>query len=295
MISTIHTRNEFLQATKRLSKETTGLVPTMGNLHPGHMSLLARSLEENQTTIITIFVNPKQFGPNEDFDKYPRTPLNDIELIEKTFQKEISSRDIIVFAPKSNEEIYPEGFDTIISVGKKTKILCGANRPGHFDGVTTVVYQLFMMSNASNSYFGQKDFQQVNVIKQMAIDLMLDIDIKMLPISRDEDGLARSSRNQYLSISDRNEALILPQTLVKIEAILKQNSWLNSFIEINKIIEDNMSLKTSHFSWDYIEVLDSQTLDQVSMDTKSVVILGALRINGTRLIDNRIVDITYDG
>lgn len=295
MITTLHTKEELDNYTKKLNPAQTGLVPTMGNLHPGHMTLISKSLENNIATIVTIFVNPKQFGPNEDFDKYPRTLNSDVDLIKETFKEELKSRQIIIFAPKSNTEIYPSGFDTIISVGKKTKILCGANRPGHFDGVTTVVYQLFKLAKAENAYFGQKDFQQVNVISQMIHDLDLNIKITTLPISRDQDGLARSSRNQYLSTEDRNQALILPKTLQSIEDLLKSNSWLKSYIDINKIIEDNFSLKTPHLTWDYIEILDAKTLDQVVSTTSSVVILGALKINGTRLIDNRIVDISYDG
>lgn len=295
MIKIIPTRTEILELTRSLNPKTTGVVPTMGNLHEGHMSLIKQSLNDNEDTIVTIFVNPKQFGPNEDFDKYPRTLENDVNLIQKTFHKELEKKNLFIFAPKSVGEIYPQGFDTTIKIGEITNILCGANRPGHFDGVTTVVYQLFHLANAYHAYFGQKDFQQVKVIQKMIDDLSLNVKIFTMPISRDNDGLARSSRNQYLSTSDRTHALILPKTLIRIEDLLKKQSWLHSFIELNNIIEENMTLKNTPIKWDYIEILDSKNLNEVTPSTTSVAILGALRINGTRLIDNRIVDIRYDG
>jgi len=265
-----------------------GLVPTMGNLHEGHLSLVEKSLQENPVTIVTIFVNPKQFGPNEDFDSYPRTLENDCELLKKLLEK-YPSQSLVVYSPADNSEIYPKGFKTTISVGKITNILCGADRPGHFDGVTTVVYRLFSISKADKAYFGQKDYQQVKVIQRMVDDLSLNIKLEMIPISRDEDGLARSSRNQYLSTQQRQEGLTLPNTLILIENILAENSWLNSGVEINKILETALS----DSRWQYIEILDAQTLEEVSDKTNEVVLAGAFKVGKTRLIDNRLVRINY--
>ncbi len=285
MINLIRTLNDLEKYQQdRFANKRVGLVPTMGNLHEGHLSLLEKSSQENDISIITIFVNPKQFGPNEDFDKYPRTLEADIAKIEAKFKNEI-----IVFAPEDNSEIYPLGFDTTIKVGAITKILCGANRPSHFDGVTTVVYQLFKISKANTAYFGQKDFQQVKVIERMVSDLGLNIKLSILPISRDADGLARSSRNQYLSAEQRLIALQLPQTLIEIETILRAQSWVNSVIKVNKILESYISNK----DWDYLEILDAKTLKSVSQLTDEVVILGALRVGATRLIDNRKLEIRY--
>lgn len=294
MITVLKTRKEILEKTHLLPKNKIGIVPTMGNLHDGHLSLIKKSSEENQYTVVTIFVNPKQFGPNEDFDKYPRTLEKDIELITGNISLK-ADQEIIIFAPKSVEEMYPNNFDTIIKVGKVTSILCGANRPGHFDGVSTVVYQLFLVSNAHIGYFGEKDFQQVKVIEKMVQDLGLNITIKPMPISRDEDGLARSSRNQYLSKEQRQIALILPKTIETIQNILIKKSWLSSYIEINDLIEEVTLNKNNDTSWDYLEILDASNLEEISHHTQKVVILGAMRVGQTRLIDNRTVDIAYDG
>lgn len=265
-----------------------GLVPTMGNLHEGHLSLVEESLRENPVTMVTIFVNPKQFGPNEDFDSYPRTLARDCDLL-KELQSKYPDKELVIYSPKSNEEIYPEGFKTTISIGKITEILCGADRPGHFDGVTTVVYRLFAVSKASKAYFGQKDYQQVCVIQRMVTDLSLPVELKIMPISRDQDGLARSSRNQYLSVSDREQGLTLPRTLELIEKKLVESSWLNSGVHINEILETTLSDKR----WNYLEVLDSKTLEAVSEQTTEVVIAGAFKVGKTRLIDNRLVKISY--
>ncbi|EQC52385.1 pantoate--beta-alanine ligase [Bacteriovorax sp. DB6_IX] len=265
-----------------------GLVPTMGNLHAGHISLVKASLAQNPVTIVTIFVNPKQFGPNEDFDSYPRTLEADCELLKEALA-EFENKQLIVYSPKSNDEIYPKGFQTAISVGSMTEKLCGADRPGHFDGVTTVVYRLFKISRANRAYFGQKDFQQVQVIRRMIKDLDLEIDLEMLPISRDNDGLARSSRNQYLSEDERAQALTLPRTLDLMTKILSENSWLNSGVELNKIIETTLV----DSRWKYLEILDANLLEEVNENTSEVVIAGAFKVGKTRLIDNRLVKINY--
>jgi pantoate--beta-alanine ligase len=265
-----------------------GLVPTMGNLHEGHLTLVEKSLQNNPITIVTIFVNPKQFGPNEDFDSYPRTLERDCEQL-KTLLEKYPTKDLIVYSPMSNEEIYPEGFATTISVGEITNILCGADRPGHFDGVTTVVQRLFAISKANRAYFGQKDYQQVRVIQRMVTDLGLNIELVVMPISRDADGLARSSRNQYLSTDERVVALTLPKTLILIEKLLTESSWVEAGVEVNKILET--TLQDSR--WNYLEILDASNLKEVNPQTSEVVIAGAFKVGMTRLIDNRLVKINY--
>ena len=269
------------------SPKEIGLVPTMGNLHDGHLSLIRESLAKNKITIVTIFVNPKQFGPNEDFDKYPRTLESDMEKISSLKLKE--DQRLFVFAPDSNDQIYLEGFSTTISIKGITDILCGASRPGHFDGVTTVVYQLFKISNAGHAYFGQKDYQQVKVIERMVTDLRLDIDLNMIPIARDKDGLALSSRNQYLDSEERKEALKLPNKLKRIDNFLKETTWMQAYHKINQELEETLA----DHRWDYLEILDADNLQEVNSETKKVAILAAYKSQNARLIDNRLVDIVY--
>jgi pantoate--beta-alanine ligase len=275
--------SEFQAFRRELDSKSIGLVPTMGNLHDGHLSLISESIKENDLTIVTIFVNPKQFGPNEDFDKYPRTLESDIEKIDSL------DSNIIILAPSSAQEMYPNGYKTNISVSNLTEKLCGADRPGHFDGVTTIVYRLFSLTRPSKAYFGQKDYQQLLVIKRMTEDLLLDIDIVMLPIHREESGLARSSRNQFLSESQRVDALTLSNTILKIESLLKEKPYSSCLIEINEVLEQ--TLKDSH--WNYLEVLDSSSLEEVNINTTEVLIAGAYKLCDTRLIDNSLVKIQY--
>lgn len=288
MLKVIKKTSELNSWLNNVNTSDLGLVPTMGNLHEGHLSLAQESLKENKYTILTIFVNPKQFGPNEDFDSYPRTLEQDTSLVSQLLEDN-PGREVVIFAPDSIEEIYPDNFSTTISISGITNILCGAHRPGHFDGVTTVVYRLFVLSQAKRAYFGLKDFQQVKVIQKMINDLSLNIEMRTIPISRDEDGLAKSSRNQYLEESQRVEALHLPKTLVSLENILREQSWLKASLPINEILEKNLADER----WDYLEILDADTLGEVNNNTKQVVLLGAYRVGKTRLIDNRMVDIVY--
>jgi pantoate--beta-alanine ligase len=223
-------------------------------------------------------VNPKQFGPNEDYHQYPRTLDQDVTKIANL---NLNSK-IIIFAPNDIKEIYPDNFSTSISVGKITQILCGKFRPTHFDGVTTVVYRLFKIAKATNAYFGQKDFQQCVIIKKMVNDLEIPIALHIMPIVRDLDDLALSSRNQYLSCQQREDARHLPRTLMNIESIINQNKSPTSMIETE--LQQNMA-------WDYLEVLDTKDLTPPTQQTKEVVIIGAYRLGTTRLLDNRVVKI----
>lgn len=263
-----------------IKNKSLGLVPTMGNLHLGHLSLLNQSVLENDVSVITIFVNPTQFGPNEDFNKYPRTLDQDLNLIESIALKLNDSKEIIVFGPESIAEIYPDGFSTSISVGEIKTILCGKFRPTHFDGVTTVVYKLFQIINPKKAYFGQKDYQQCVVIKKMVKDLEIKIHIKVMPIIRNHDGLALSSRNQYLSDKEKEEGLKLYKSINKIKELILENKNYQSFL--SECLTDTR--------FDYLEVLNADDLTAPSKETKILVIVGAFRIGSTRLLDNMLID-----
>lgn len=280
MIKVFTTRKDFDHYRNALKSEKIGLVPTMGNLHKGHLSLIEKSTEENDVTIVTIFVNPKQFGPNEDFDKYPRTLDEDLAKISSVALLISAQKEIAVFAPGSNEEIYPEGFSTMISVGPMTQKFEGSVRPTHFDGVTTVVYRLFTITRAHIAYFGQKDVQQCLIIKKMVKDLDIKIKIHIMPIVRNAEGLALSSRNQYLSESERAEALTLPQTLVKIEKLIRTKQDYKTFV--SDVLKNDKR-------WDYLEILDSDNMEAPSAKTQELVIVAAFRSGTTRLLDNILV------
>lgn len=280
MIKIFTNKKDYTSYRNALNHDSVGIVPTMGNLHEGHLSLLKKSVEDNKVSVITIFVNPKQFGPNEDFDKYPRTIDEDLAKISNlALHEKNPEKEILVFAPKDNFEIYPEGFNTIISVKGITDQLEGTQRPTHFDGVTTVVYCLFKILKATNAYFGQKDYQQCVVIKKMVKDLSIDINLHIMPIIRNSEGLALSSRNQYLSANERATALHLPHTLKRIELLVRKGDSYKELIE--QELTDN--------KWDYLEVLNAETLERPNEHTKDLVIIGVYRLGTTRLLDNILV------
>jgi pantoate--beta-alanine ligase len=277
MIKIFTSTKDFQDYRNSLGELKVGVVPTMGNLHEGHLSLLKQSINDNDISIITIFVNPKQFGPSEDFKTYPRTLDQDISKISNVALS--AKAETVVFAPNSTEDIYPTGFNTVISVKGVTEKLEGAFRPTHFDGVTTVVYRLFTIAKPHNAYFGQKDFQQCVVIKKMIDDLNLNINFIRLPIIRNSEGLALSSRNQYLSEDDRTKALILSRTLKKIESLIKEKKDYRQFI--NECLIDK--------NWDYLEVLDASELSIPNENSRELVIIGTYRMGTTRLLDNIVV------
>ncbi len=253
----------------------------MGNLHKGHISLIEKSTDENDITFVTIFVNPKQFGPNEDFDKYPRTLDEDLAKISSVALLINAKKEIVVFAPGAVEEIYPEGFSTTVSVGPMTQKFEGSVRPTHFDGVTTVVQRLFAITRPHTAYFGQKDVQQCLIIKKMVKDLEIPVNLHIMPIVRNAEGLALSSRNQYLSDTERTEALTLPQTLQKVEKLIRTKQDYKNFVA--EVIKDKR--------WDYLEVLDSNNLEQPTDKTTELVIVAAFRLGTTRLLDNILVPV----
>ncbi len=280
MIKLFNNRKDFDYFRNSVTTQSIGLVPTMGNLHKGHISLLEKAIAENDIAIVTIYVNPKQFGPNEDFDKYPRTLDDDIAKISAVALLLDKKKEIVVYAPNTDEGIYPEGFSTNISMGPMTQKLEGAIRPTHFDGVTTVVFRLFAITKAHQAYFGQKDVQQCLIIKKMVHDLEIPIKINIMPIIRNSEGLALSSRNQYLSETERVEALVLPHTLQKIEKLIRTKQDYKSFVS---------TTKANDSKWDYLEILDSKNLEAPTEKTQEVVIVAAYRMSSARLLDNILV------
>ncbi|MFH1395528.1 MAG: pantoate--beta-alanine ligase [Candidatus Omnitrophota bacterium] len=260
--------------------KTIGFVPTMGSLHEGHLSLVRAAANECDLVIVSVFVNKKQFCAGEDFDKYPRNLENDRKLLE-------SENVDILFTP-SNTEMYSDGFGAYVEVDDKlTNCLCGAARPGHFKGVTTVVAKLFNICQPDVSYFGQKDAQQAVVIKRMVCDLNFSTGIRVLPIIRDDDGLAMSSRNVYLSKNERVQALSLNKALCTAREMIKQGEVQSSRIcqSIKQILMLEKDVKI-----DYIAVVDNNNLQPVEIVKANTLIAVAAFVGNTRLIDNVVVD-----
>jgi pantoate--beta-alanine ligase len=285
MVLLLKTTQELLTERNK-DKIEVGFVPTMGNLHAGHISLLKRALSDYDVVYFSIFVNPKQFGPQEDFNRYPRTLEQDLALIE-ALEKEYQNKKVIVFAPSRAEEIYPPGFAQTVSVrGDFTQILEGAIRPGHFDGVSTVVFQLFDLIKPKEAYFGLKDYQQYLVIKHMVNDLLLPIKITGMPIIREESGLALSSRNQYLSEQDKIVSLTLSKTLLKLKKLIdgKKENLEMANQEVEQTLKDK--------NWNYLEIRDADTLSTDLTNSKEVTILAVYQLGTTRLLDNLQVTIS---
>ncbi len=267
--------------THRQHSRTIGFVPTMGYLHQGHLSLIEKAKEQNDIVVISIFVNPTQFAPNEDFEAYPRDLKRDVELAYK------AGADII-FHPKI-EEIYPQQSSTFVEVeGDITKVLCGASRPTHFKGVTTVVNILFNIVQPEKAYFGQKDAQQVAVLQKMVRDLHLNIKLIICPIVREKDGLAMSSRNTYLSKEERKQALIINQALREAKEIYEKGEKKVTVIKeyiTNKI--NTMPLAVI----DYVDIYEYPSLKKTEILNSQSIIAVAVKFSTTRLIDNIIVDV----
>ena len=252
-----------------------GFVPTMGYLHEGHESLIKKASEENDKVVVSIFVNPIQFGPKEDLASYPRDLKRDSEICERAGAN-------LIFHPE-NEEMYFNDFSTFVDMNGLTNGLCGKSRPIHFRGVCTVVSKLFNIVAPDRAYFGEKDAQQLAVIKRMVRDLNIDIEIIGCPIVREKDGLAKSSRNTYLSIEERSAATILSKALNIAREKIKDGERTSSNIisTIKEIIESEKLARI-----DYIEVVDSFSMEGVDTIEKSVLVAIAVFIGKTRLIDN---------
>jgi pantoate--beta-alanine ligase len=256
----------------------------MGNLHAGHISLLEEALKMYQTVYFSIFVNPKQFGPTEDFKKYPRTLEQDVALIEKTLAA-YPGAQAIIYAPASAGEVFSPEHDQTISVCGLSTILEGKIRPQHFDGVTTVVLRLFELLKPQAAYFGLKDYQQYLVIRQMVQDLVLAVKIQGMPIVREETGLALSSRNQYLSLDQKNASPILFETLLKIKELLNES---RENVEVaRKFVRE----ATKDTNWNYLELRDADTLCEDISRSSLVTILAAYQMGNTRLLDNMQVEL----
>lgn len=270
------------QKIRELKKDKKiGFVPTMGALHDGHLTLVRKSKEENDITVVSIFVNPKQFGPNEDFASYPRTFESDKEKLEK------EGVDFL-FYPDVND-MYPEDYSTSVEVTSDiTKKLCGRKRPGHFKGVTTVVAKLFNIVLPDNAYFGLKDYQQYVIIKRMVKDLNFSINIVGVPIVRESDGLAMSSRNKYLSPDERKDAVLIYTSLLEAKKLI-ENGIKSAYI-IKKEIE-NILVRSRFSKIDYVEIVDPETLKSVNNISKTVLIAIACYFGKARLIDNMLIEV----
>ncbi|MGI6751396.1 MAG: pantoate--beta-alanine ligase [Anaerovoracaceae bacterium] len=258
---------------------TIGLVPTMGFLHQGHASLIERSICENDKTVVSIFVNPTQFAPTEDYDKYPRDMEADAEICAK---KGVD----LIFAPPVIQ-MYPQGFSTFVDMDGLTRGLCGRSRPTHFRGVCTVVNKLFNIIRPDSAYFGQKDAQQLAVIKRMVKDLNMGVHVVGCPIVREPDGLAKSSRNAYLDPEQRSAALVLSKAVFVGQEMIKSGER-----DVAKVVEAmrQIILQEPLAKIDYVEIVDSETIGPVSQIEGSILAAVAVVIGTTRLIDNFIYE-----
>ena len=259
---------------------SVGLVPTMGYLHPGHMSLIERARKENDMVVVSIFVNPIQFGPNEDLDKYPRDMAHDREVCEKAGAE-------LIFAPEPSE-MYPSENLVFVDIKELGNGLCGAKRPGHFRGVCTVVSKLFNIVLPDRAYFGEKDAQQLAIIRRMVKDLNFGTEIVSCPIVREPDGLAMSSRNLYLSPEERKAALSLSRSLSAAKELMRKGE--KDSVKIREAIVAGISSEPL-VKIDYAEIVDSADLSPVEKIEKPVLAAAAVYFGKTRLIDN----FTFEG
>ena len=257
-----------------------GLVPTMGYLHEGHGSLIERAVKENDKVMVSVFVNPIQFGPNEDLETYPRDFDADLQMIEKLGAD-------MVFHPEPSD-MYAPDFSTTISVAGVSENLCGARRPGHFNGVCTVVTKLFNLSEADRAYFGQKDAQQLAVVRRMVRDLNANIEIVGCPIIREDDGLAKSSRNTYLNPDERKAATVLSKALRTGKQMIESGEK-NAEVVKSKITE--IISKEPLAKIDYVEITDWNSIEPVDIIDRSTLCAIAVYIGNTRLIDNFIYEV----
>ncbi len=274
VIETIAERREV----RRQLTEPVGLVPTMGYFHEGHLSLVRRARAENPSVVVSIFVNPTQFGPQEDFKSYPHDTQRDLALLEK-------EKADIVFMPAA-AEMYPPQFNSWVAVSGVTERLEGASRPGHFRGVTTVCAKLFNIIQPTKAYFGQKDAQQAVVIKRMVADLNMNLEIVTLATVREPDGLAMSSRNIYLNLQERQAAAVLYQALS-----LAQKLWSQGEKDAERLRQEMRALIQQQplAKVDYISVADAETLDELDTVSTPALVSLAVKIGKTRLIDNIVL------
>ena len=272
LVRTIQDLRKRLAAWRKAG-ESVALVPTMGALHEGHLSLVTLAKSKADRVVVSIFVNPIQFGPREDFGTYPRDEAGDL--------KKLGDAGVdLVFAPEA-AEMYPEGFKTLIKIGDLTEGLCGAARPNHFDGVATVVAKLLMQCGPDIAIFGEKDYQQLLVVKQLVRDLNIPVEIVGAPIVREADGLALSSRNVYLSPEQRKIAPLLHQTIADVAADLAKGHGCD-----DAVVAARFKLDAAGFRVDYVAVRDPDTLTPLVGPVKRARVLAAAYLGKTRLIDN---------
>jgi len=265
--------------THTMHNKLIGFVPTMGALHEGHLSLVRMAREENEITIVSIYVNPRQFGPTEDLSRYPRDFEGDAERL--------TGEGIDILFLPVDSLMYPGGFSTSVEVEGLSKKLCGAYRHGHFSGVATVVTKLFNLVRPARAYFGQKDFQQTVIIKRMVKDLDMGIDIVVCPTIREEDGLAMSSRNLYLTKEQRTAALIIHRCLNEASEAIQ--SGIIKVKELKKLMENRLGSEPLVSEIQYCSAYDPDTLDELEEINKETLLAIALKIGETRLIDNILV------
>ena len=273
--------SEIREAVKAMKKQdvTIGFVPTMGYLHKGHLSLVKHSLAECCKTVVSIFVNPTQFGPSEDYDRYPRDPVRDAELLKK------EGVDLL-FMP-SVEEMYGKDFFTSVEVSSLAEKLEGSLRPGHFRGVCTVVCKLFNIVTPDNAYFGWKDAQQLVIIQKMVNDLNIPVKVKGCPTVREPDGLAASSRNIYISADKRKNAVALYKGLSKIKEMVE-----NMGITATDVLLTEGRESIERFSGvelQYLEIVEMDNLNPIKKVEDRALVLGAIKVSGVRLIDNMLI------
>jgi len=273
----IETIDEMRRLRQQLA-EPVGFVPTMGYFHEGHLSLVRRARAANPSIVVSIFVNPAQFGPQEDFDTYPRNTQRDLSLLEK------EKTDIVFMPPVA--EMYPPRSNSWVEVGKITERLEGASRPAFFRGVTTVVAKLFNIVQPTRAYFGQKDAQQAIVVKKMVADLNMNLEIVTLPTVREPDGLAMSSRNAYLNPEQRQAATVLYQALT-----LAQRLWLQGQRNAEHLRQQMTAViqKQPLATIDYVSIADAETLDELEIVSPPALVSLAVKIGSTRLIDNVVL------
>lgn len=273
-IENVSRMSTFVKMMKKEGK-SIGFVPTMGYLHEGHLSLVKAAKKHTDVVVMSIFINPIQFGPKEDFDKYPRDLKRDEEMARE------AGVDVIFYP--SLKEMYPEGYATYVTVDKLTGNLCGESRPGHFRGVVTVVTKLFNIVRPEVAYFGQKDMQQAMMIKKMAADLNMDIEVKIMPVVREKNGLAMSSRNMYLSDAERKDAAVLCQSLKNAELLIKNGE--RDAGKIIKAVEDMIKARQSA-RIEYVKLVDARELKNVKTVAGEIALAVAVFFGNTRLIDN---------
>lgn len=264
-----------------LKNKKIGFIPTMGALHEGHLSLVRRAKSENDVVVVSIFVNPIQFGISEDFNMYPRDMEGDMEKLQK------EGADIL-FMPES-KFIFPDSFSTYIEVKDLSDKMCGAFRPGHFKGVATIVCKLFNIVMPANAYFGQKDFQQTVVVKRIVDDLNMDLKIVVCPTQREADGLAMSSRNAYLNSEERRAAAVIYRALLSATELIK--SGHSDVMAVKRTMYDMLKAEPLVSEIQYAGVYDTDTLMELNELKKQNLLAIALKIGATRLIDNIVVEL----